>query len=254
MRIATFNILHGRSLRDGRVDLDRYAEAVRGLDADVLALQEVDRDQQRSHGADLTEIAAEAMGATDHRFAATLRGHPGLWTAVSDHSQPASATYGIALLSRYPVREWSVLTLSMRNRLTPVRWTGKRWWSLARDEPRAALVAEIDAPGGPTTVVGTHLTVIPGWVQRQLVDLHGRVSSRPRPLVLMGDLNLVGAEPARLTGMRPLVTTPTFPVEHPRRQIDHVLVEGNLHAIGPGRAVDTGISDHRALVVDVEHT
>lgn len=253
MRIATFNILHGRSLRDGEVDLDRYAQAVRSLDADVLALQEVDREQARSHGADLTQIAAEAMGATDHRFAATLRGRPGLWSAASDHSQPEAATYGIALLSRYPVRDWSVLTLSMRNRLTPVRWPGRRWFSLARDEPRAALVAEIDAPGGPTTVVGTHLTVIPGWVQRQLVDLHGRVASRPRPLVLMGDLNLIGAEPARLTGMRPLVTAPTFPVEHPTRQIDHVLVDGDLHATAPGRAVDTGVSDHRALVVDVEH-
>jgi endonuclease/exonuclease/phosphatase family metal-dependent hydrolase len=253
VRIATFNILHGRSVRDGRVDLDRYAEAVRALDADVLALQEVDRDQPRSHGADLTQIAADAMGATDHRFAATLRGHPGLWTAASDHSQPEAATYGIALLSRFPVRDWSVLTLSLRNRITPVRWPGRRWWSLARDEPRAALVAEVDAPGGALTVVGTHITVIPGWAQRQLVDLTGRVSGRRRPLVLMGDFNLLGSEPAHLTRMRPLVTTPTYPVEHPTRQIDHVLVDGDLHATSHGVAVDTGISDHRALVVDVEH-
>ena len=29
MRVATFNILHGRSLVDGRVDVARFAEAVR---------------------------------------------------------------------------------------------------------------------------------------------------------------------------------------------------------------------------------
>ncbi len=63
VRLATFNVLHGRSPRDGRVDLDRFASVVRALDADVLALQEVDRDQPRSHGADLTAVAAEAMGA-----------------------------------------------------------------------------------------------------------------------------------------------------------------------------------------------
>ncbi len=39
MRLATFNILHGRSLVDGRVDVARFADAVRGSDADVLALQ-----------------------------------------------------------------------------------------------------------------------------------------------------------------------------------------------------------------------
>ena len=49
MRLATFNILHGRSQHDGEVDLDRLASAVRTLDADILALQEVNRDQPRSH-------------------------------------------------------------------------------------------------------------------------------------------------------------------------------------------------------------
>lgn len=42
MRMATFNILHGRSVHDGSVELDRLAGSVRELDADVLALQEVD--------------------------------------------------------------------------------------------------------------------------------------------------------------------------------------------------------------------
>ncbi|MDQ1669719.1 MAG: hypothetical protein QOE40_1780, partial [Actinomycetota bacterium] len=36
VRIATFNILHGRSPSDDQVDPERFAEAVRTLDADVL--------------------------------------------------------------------------------------------------------------------------------------------------------------------------------------------------------------------------
>lgn len=48
MRLATFNILNGRSTKDGTVRLDRLAGAVRTLDADVLGLQEVDRLQPRS--------------------------------------------------------------------------------------------------------------------------------------------------------------------------------------------------------------
>jgi endonuclease/exonuclease/phosphatase family metal-dependent hydrolase len=251
MRLATFNILHARSLVDDAVDVDRFAAAVRALDVDVLALQEVDRDQPRSHGADLTAVAAEAMGAPEHRFAAVLHGEPGLWTAATGDAQPATASYGVALLSRYPVREWRVLTLPTLRGRTPVRWPGSRWPSLVRDEPRAALAAVLSTPEGVLTVVGTHLTVIPGWTARQLRHLVGRVEQLPQPLVLMGDLNLDDDRPGRLTGMRPLATAPTYPVAAPTRQLDHVLARGPVRALGPGRAVDTGLSDHRALVVDV---
>ena len=105
MRIGTFNILHGRSLEDDRVDVERLASAVKSLDADVLGLQEVDRDQPRSMGADLTAVAADAMGAPEHQFVAALAGTPGgTWMAATGDEQPGSATYGIALLSRF--LEW----------------------------------------------------------------------------------------------------------------------------------------------------
>ena len=76
MRIATFNILSGRSPVDGRVDVARFGRAIRTLDADILGLQEVDRNQPRSQHADLTAVAAEAMGATHHVFVAALSGSP----------------------------------------------------------------------------------------------------------------------------------------------------------------------------------
>ena len=94
MRLVTWNVLHGCSPDDGRVDLDRFAAAVRGLDADVLALQEVDRGQERSHSADLAAVAAEAMGARDHRFAAALVGPPGAWSAAGDSAAGDSAAGG----------------------------------------------------------------------------------------------------------------------------------------------------------------
>ena len=50
MRLATFNLLHGRSPADGVVDPDRLAAAATALDVDVLAVQEVDRGQDRSGG------------------------------------------------------------------------------------------------------------------------------------------------------------------------------------------------------------
>lgn len=253
MRLATFNILHGRSLVDGLVDVDRFARAVAALDADVLALQEVDRDQPRSHGADLTAVAAEAMGAPEHRFVATLAGTPELWAAATGELQPNTAGYGIALLSRHPVLEWRAMALPALRGRVPVVFPGRRRPVLVRDEPRAAVSAVVDAPEGHVTVVATHLTFIPGWNAHQLRRLVHLLRGVPRPVVVMGDLNLDGDRPRRISRWHPLATAPTYPVREPTEQLDHILVEGPLEAVGPGVALDTGLSDHRALAVDVAH-
>jgi endonuclease/exonuclease/phosphatase family metal-dependent hydrolase len=253
MRLATFNILHGRSPVDGEVDLDRYASAVAALDADVLALQEVDRDQPRSLGADLTAVAGEAMEAPEHRFVATLAGTPEVWTAASGELQPNTAGYGIALLSRYPVLSWKTHTLPALPGRVPLKVPSRRRPVLVRDEPRVALAAVLDAPGGLMTVVATHLTFIPGWNTTQLHRLVRSVRDLPRPVVVMGDLNIEGDRPARLTGWRSLVRAETFPADAPRRQLDHILADGDLHPTAAGEALETGLSDHRALRVDVTH-
>ena len=47
MRVATLNLMHGRSIDDGVVDVGRVRDAAMSLDVDVLGLQEVDRGQPR---------------------------------------------------------------------------------------------------------------------------------------------------------------------------------------------------------------
>lgn len=84
-RLATFNILHGRSVDDGLVDNDRMAADCALLAADVLCLQEVDRGQLRSHGADQTAAVAKASGSPWWRFEPALMGEPGgEWRAATD--------------------------------------------------------------------------------------------------------------------------------------------------------------------------
>ena len=69
----------------------------------------------------------------------------------------------------------------------------------------------------------------------------------------MGDFNLPGRLPSRLTGWRPLATGPTFPAPAPRLQLDHLLAEGiQPGVLGDCEIVHLPLSDHRALVVDLD--
>jgi endonuclease/exonuclease/phosphatase family metal-dependent hydrolase len=252
VRLATFNILHGRSGHDGKVEIDRLTEAVRALDPDVLALQEVDRDQPRSLGADLTAVAAQAMGAVEHRFVAALTGMPGTtWLAATGDEQPGTAAYGIALLSRYPARSWEVVRLPALRVRVPVLFTGRRRPVLATDEPRVAVTAVLDTPLGELTVADTHLSFIRGWNVLQLRRLMRALAGFADPVVLMGDLNMDAGLAARVTGLRPLASQPTFPARAPRTQLDHILTRGTLQPTSPGRSHQFAVSDHLALSVDL---
>ncbi len=235
--MATFNLLHGRSPTDGRVDVDRLAEAVRTIDADVLALQEVDHAQPRSGYADLAAVAAEAMGAAAYRFVPALVGTPGGTSGdAATQEQVPAPSYGIALLSRHPVSAWREV------RLPRVRW--------GDDEPRVAVVAEVETPERRVAVAATHLTFVRWWSGRQLVALVRELGTHEHPALLVGDLNMGARRARRLTGFHALAEHPTFPADRPRRQLDHVL--GNRPwPVSASAAVPLPLSDHRALVVDL---
>lgn len=253
MRVASFNILNGKSPADGEVDVGRLRDAVKLLDADVLGLQEVDRGQSRSHGLDLTAEVAAAMGG-EGRFAATVVGTPGeKWRPAGDRDPAAGPSYGIGLVSRLPVTRWLVTRLPYAPVRSPIVIPGPRRKVLwLRDEPRVLIAAVLATPAGPMTVANTHLSFVPGWNGAQLRRAARAVRSLPAPRLLLGDLNLPGALPRWLTGWTPLVEALTFPTEEPRVQLDHVLGHGpGLPPVAAAGAREMALSDHRALIVDL---
>ncbi|WP_420313030.1 endonuclease/exonuclease/phosphatase family protein [Streptomyces sp. YS-B37] len=279
VRCATFNVLHGRPIDpDGRPtatltgDLSApLAEAVASLDADIVALQEIDRLQERSGGVDQAAVAAEAMAARDWRYATALhcrsvpgRGwvldpaEPGMRVYGPDARRPQVPSHGVALLSRLPVREWHALRLPAAPFGMPLRVAGRAVPVLARDQARAALAAVLEGPHGPFTVVAVHLSFVPGWNIGQLRSVRRWIAELPRPQLLMGDFNLIGALPrvalnaSARRGWRGSARQATFPSHRPLVQLDHILLNGlGEDAVGAVRVPRTAISDHRPLVVEL---
>ncbi|MGH3848164.1 MAG: endonuclease/exonuclease/phosphatase family protein [Pseudonocardiaceae bacterium] len=257
LRLATFNILHGLSLHDGKVLPERLAEACTALDADVLCLQEVDRFQARSYGADQSRAVAERMGARWWRFEPAIIGEPGaVWRAAvdADSDQFAAPTpgYGVALFSRLEVSSWRVVRLPAAPVRAPVYVPGaKGRFIVLADEPRVGLVAMIKGPSGLLAVACTHLSFVPAWNARQLRQL---IASMAGSAIVAGDLNLPGSPVrlvARAAGWRSLARGATFPAGQPRLQIDHVLARGRVGSVGSVSTPLMTLSDHRALVVDL---
>lgn len=235
----------------------------------MLAVQEVDVAQDRSHGVDQAAVAAAALGAAHWRFAPTLAGTPGPlrgWHRVlPDADLPAGRPgYGIAVLSRLPVRQWQVEHLGHGRGRLPVRAPDPRtgeprtWW--VPDEPRTALAAVLDE----LTVVSTHLSFSPATAVRQLARLRRWCATLPGPVVVAGDLNLPGPVVERVLRGRRLATGASYPAHDPRVQLDHLVgpVGGSASLPGAGgpealqvsgtvvRRLDVG--DHRLVAATLD--
>jgi endonuclease/exonuclease/phosphatase family metal-dependent hydrolase len=259
LRVATANLLHGMSPADGETDPTRLAAAAGALDADVLALQEVDRGQRRSGCTDQAEVVAEALGARWWRFVPALTGTPGEagWQAatVDDGQDVEGAAYGVALVSRLPVERWWVRRFGPAPGRLPllVHSGGRAGIALVPDEPRVVVAATLAGPAGQISVLATHLSFVPGFNVAQLRAVARWSAGLPRPLFLLGDLNLPGGLPARVTGWADLVRTRTYPADNPRAQLDHLLADGLPAAkVRAAHAWTMPVSDHRALAADVE--
>ena len=259
LRVGTFNLASGRDAVGRTGNAAALRAALAEVDADVLAVQEVDVGQARSGGVDQPAAVAVALGATDWRFAAAVTGTPDpfrSWTPVDPpvlHGPGDVLTgphYGIALVSRLPVRSWSVLPLGAGRARLPLKApdprTGHvRWWWF-HDEPRLAIAAQLDG----CTVVATHLSFAPHTALRQLLRVRRWAGTLPSPVLLAGDLNLIGPLPALVFGGQRLVDDPSYPAAAPRVQFDHVLGPAGLGPQHPA-VRRLAIGDHRLAAVTV---
>lgn len=217
MRVATWNIRHGRPRR-GFASNRGLAAGVRALDVDVLAVQEVERRVIRSWFADQPALVARAARAKAHAFAPARR----LAIIGAD---------GVTLCVRGELERHEVIELPHE-----------------KGHPRVALLAEL----ADMTVVTTHLQNEEHEARRQLAWLLARLEPCAGPCILLGDLNLRPYDIEDLmtgAGFTLAGGGPTEPAHDPVQQIDHIAVRGLIaDHIAVGEAP---VSDHRPLIADL---
>ena len=140
MRLVAYNIQYGTG-KDRRVDIDRIVSE--GVEADVIAMQEVDRYWARSEMVDQVAAITERLPAHHWVYGpgvdldASIRNSNG--TLVNRRRQ-----FGNLLLSRHPI-------LASKNRLLP-----KMRFHTQLSLQRTMLDGVIDCPGGLVRVASIH--------------------------------------------------------------------------------------------------
>lgn len=125
LRIGSYNI---KSLNYGKESLEDFNNDIKGLDLDIICLQEVDKNAYRSGNYDMLKEIAEANGYSYYHFYSTM------WIL--------DGYYGLGILSKYPIVEIS-------SKLLPN--------SLFK-EPRILTKTKISLGDKEVDIYNTHLT------------------------------------------------------------------------------------------------
>jgi len=167
MRVATSNLQHGIPDPVGRPALGRAVAPLRKLAADVYAFQELDHRRRRTRFTHQGAVLADALEGE----LVWSRAKRWLWGAQAN-----------ALVVRGEADAPEVLLLP------------------GPGERRIALVSTVVVNGERWTIANAHLSLNPFVADRQLDAALDFLSTRPKPLVLLGDLNL---RPERVEVRRP---------------------------------------------------
>lgn len=226
---------------DGRRSPERIAHVIAAHRPDVVALQELDARYGRSGWVDQADVIARHLQMTFH-FEGLVR--------------LAESSYGIAILSRRPMRLMGAGPLP-----------GKRHWP--DPEPRGAIWMAVDVGGQSVQVINSHLSF---WPRTRLLQASALLSDQwlahpscRGPIVLCGDLNAVpGSMVCRqigrvlrdaqlaLTSRRPMCT---WNSRYPLARIDHIFISQEVKVANlevPRTALARSASDHLPLFVDIQ--
>ncbi|MCA9013400.1 MAG: endonuclease/exonuclease/phosphatase family protein, partial [Planctomycetaceae bacterium] len=213
LRVMTYNIHHSMGL-DGRCRPLRIADVIAESGADVVALQEVDKNRARTSFQDQAAVIASRL-EMNYRFFPLLT--------------LGQEQYGLAILSRVPMH-------IVREGILQQGSSGKR------RESRGAMWVALEGRFGLIHLINTHLGLTKAERLCQIEELLsdrwlGDIESR-EPVIICGDLNAgPRSEVLKRLTMR-FHCTQSIAVDHrpqatfasifPLRQIDYILVSSHF--------------------------
>ena len=248
LRIVSWNIARGAQLKE-------VIEFLHSADADIICLQETDRNARRTGRRNIAEEIARAL-CVNYVFGAEF-------DELSEGTRDSPAHHGQVTLSRFPLETPRIL----RFRAQSAFWR-PRWWipNVAtfqrRDGGRLALVSKVRMGDRSLSVYNLHLESRSDHVRRlQLGEMFedARQNFDDHPVVVGGDFNLdlTRSSAASLVSAAFFVNPfdslhiPTTPANHPGRDaaIDWVLFRGRVRPIAARVHDSVGGSDHYPLSV-----
>lgn len=229
MRLLSYNI-HGCVGLDGHEDPDRILQVIDAVDADIIALQEVDRRHP-----------------PDRCLVETLSGRGTHQAIYGPTLQRKKGAYGNLLLSRFPILSQRLLDLSVPGR-----------------EPRGAICATVTANGVPVAIAATHLGLGMRERRQQVERLiagfsYEQAEANPDVHVLLGDFNEWFIPGRPLRWLRRYFGNSqarrTFPSQFPVFKLDRVWVKpaARLRRLQVVRSpLARQASDHLPLIAELE--
>ena len=227
IKIATYNIRNCQGI-DGKNDPSRIADLLKEIDADIIALQEVDKYRLRSN------MVNQAC-----KLSKLLR----MNYVYGPVNRYFLASAGNALLSKYPI------TAHINHVLPYTR------------DPRCCLQVTLDVDNRPLNVFNVHLGLN---YQLRMSNLKKTIlpmiTSLESPAVLVGDLNASEDDPevklissclhdTFAENTDPLDTT--FPANEPNERLDYIFTNAGCtskkYYIFPSLA-----SDHLPVIAEIE--
>ncbi len=237
LRVVTYNIHKGvQGLGPARrLEIHNLGLAVEQLDADIVCLQEVRRENRReAEYFDRWPLVPQAQYLAPEGYEAVY--HTNAYTRHGEH--------GNALLTRWPVLA-----------------SGHEDMSDHRFEQRGLLHVQVQVQGRAVHTIVVHLGLVPGSRIRQVAQLQRYIRREvpdEAPLVVAGDFNDWGNQLSQMLAGFGLLEcsnaprVPTYPARLPVAQLDHVYVRGlvPLTLSVPRGRIWWRMSDHLPLIAE----
>ena len=220
LKILTYNIQQGYS-EDGLKNFNGQLELIREVDADIIGLQESDTNRIAGGNADIVRYFADRLNMYSYYGPKVVPG-----------------TFGIALLSKYPIEN------------------PRTYYMYSELEQTAAIFAEIKVGDKVFNVFVTHLGNGGPLIQQEhfLAEIIGKGD-----VIAMGDFNFnPGTDQYELTTqMLDDAWLLRWPEDvddegvHLDKRIDHIFVSPGTQVLD-SRYILSPASDHPAMVVEIE--